>query len=728
MFKAKKGEEEERVVENMRGDGELDMLLNEILHITSPDHHLHHQNNNHLVSPISSSSFSGGSSSSEDGFSPSMAQMDHKMFRSPSTHYLDSLVVKNSNEHVLDEPAFCDNLRRLNVGEARKDYSKVRRFPIDPYGFGFGFGFGGCNLDGPSPCNFENYRTFDGFNSDIHGYGGFQSSIPGNSVSSDDDTKAKILGLCQGYNAGNLMGSHLTHNHSNALYSEHNCYKGKIDYVMDQRNQQRRLSCNGGLQLHNPSMNLPNLNDELSCSRKLGMGFYRDRSPLNPVNSSQLVYPNLVPICNNNLVLKEKTRAIPNGSVPPSLLSITDAGDVEAFSCEDSFIIQGKSLKHVVDKGCNRSKGQKKKSSNEIAMHNRREKRQELHGQSQLKGICKNSPGPRSYSPLLLQPTFSSLAQIQGCMYFMAKDQHGCRFLQKIFDEGTSQDVQIIFNEIINHVVELMMNSFGNYLMQKLLEVCSEEQRMHIVLMVTEGHGDLIRVSLNAHGTRVVQKLIETLKTRQQVLLVVQALEPGFLDLIKDLNGNHVIQRCLQCLRKEDNKFIFDAAAKFCVNIATHQHGCCVLNRCIDKSEGKYQEKLVAEIAAHALILAQDAFGNYVVQYIIEFKTHSAAASLISQFEGHYVYLSMQKFSSHVVEKCLKFFEESRPRIIHELLSVPHFEQLLQDPFANYVIQSALEHTKGSLHASLVEAVRPHTFLRTSPYCKKIFSRNLLKK
>ncbi|GMP46027.1 hypothetical protein CsSME_00014341 [Camellia sinensis var. sinensis] len=55
--------------------------------------------------------------------------------------------------------------------------------------------------------------------------------------------------------------------------------------------------------------------------------------------------------------------------------------------------------------------------------------------------------------------------------------------------------------------------------------------------------------------------------------------------------------------------FIFDAAAKFCVNIATHQHGCCVLNRCIDKSEGKYQEKLVAEIAAHALILAQDAFG-----------------------------------------------------------------------------------------------------------------------
>lgn len=60
-------------------------------------------------------------------------------------------------------------------------------------------------------------------------------------------------------------------------------------------------------------------------------------------------------------------------------------------------------------------------------------------------------------------------------------------------------------------------------------------------------------------STRVVQKLIETLKTRQQIALVTLALESGFLDLIKDLNGNHVIQRCLQCLSKEDNRVMFSS-------------------------------------------------------------------------------------------------------------------------------------------------------------------------
>ncbi|KAF2291536.1 hypothetical protein GH714_025269 [Hevea brasiliensis] len=171
----------------------------------------------------------------------------------------------------------------------------------------------------------------------------------------------------------------------------------------------------------------------------------------------------------------------------------------------------------------------------------------------------------------------------------MAQDQNGCRWLQRIFDEGTSEDVQIIFNEIIDHVVTLMLKPFGNYVIQKLLDVCNEEQRLQIVFMVTKEPGQLVGICLNTYGTRAAQKLIETLKTRQQILFVVSSLKPGFLDLVKDQNGNHVIQRCLQCLSNEDKKFIFDAAAKFCVEIATHRHGCCVIQRCITHSTGNIE-------------------------------------------------------------------------------------------------------------------------------------------
>ncbi|KAJ0241509.1 putative pumilio 7 [Hirschfeldia incana] len=321
-----------------------------------------------------------------------------------------------------------------------------------------------------------------------------------------------------------------------------------------------------------------------------------------------------------------------------------------------------------------------------------------------------------------------NVCDIQGYVYLMAKDQHGCRFLQRIFDEGTPIDAMIIFNEVIAHVVELMMDPFGNYLMQKLLDVCTEEQRTQIVLVATAEPGQLIRISLNAYGTRVVQRLVETIRTGKQVSMVKSALRPGFLDLIKDLNGNHVIQRCLQCLGTEDNKFIFDAATKFCTEIATHRHGCCVLQKCIAYSMRQQREKLIAEISRNSLLLAQDPFGNYAVQFVIELRIPSAVAMMLAQLKGHYIQLSMQKFSSHMVERCLMHCPESRPQIVRELVSVPHFDHLLQDPYANFVIQAALAATKGPLHASLVEVIRPHSILRNNPYCKRIFSRNLLKK
>ncbi|KAH8955938.1 hypothetical protein BDL97_07G011200 [Sphagnum fallax] len=150
-------------------------------------------------------------------------------------------------------------------------------------------------------------------------------------------------------------------------------------------------------------------------------------------------------------------------------------------------------------------------------------------------------------------PKYTTLEEVEGHIYLIAKDQHGCRFLQKKFDEGGPKDVEKIFHEIISHITELMKDPFGNYLVQKLLEVCDEKQRMEILHSVTMD-GELVRISLNMHGTRAVQKLIETLKSPEQVAMVITALSDGVVELIKDLNGNHVVQRCLQKLSHEDSQ------------------------------------------------------------------------------------------------------------------------------------------------------------------------------
>ncbi|KAG5631253.1 hypothetical protein H5410_002970 [Solanum commersonii] len=345
----------------------------------------------------------------------------------------------------------------------------------------------------------------------------------------------------------------------------------------------------------------------------------------------------------------------------------------------------------------------------------------------------------RSFSPDAVDLKFHRWSESQeynliddfaGRIYLMAKDQNGCRFLQRKFAEGSSQDVEKIFPEIIVHIVELMIDPFGNYLVQKVLEVCNEAQRMQILCAITRIAGDLVRISCDMHGTRAVQKVIETLKTPEQFSMIVSSLKPGLVNLIKDMNGNHVAQRCLQYLTPEYREFLFEAAITNCVKLATDRHGCCVLQKCLSQSDGGQRHRLIYEITSNALVLSQDPFGNYVVQYIFDIRLPWATTNIFDQLRGKFGDLSMQKYSSNVVEKCLKNVDEEHSSyIIEELLSDPRLDQIMQDPYGNYVIQAALNISKGALHAALVEAVRAHVpVLRTSPYGKKVLSCNSLKK
>lgn len=100
----------------------------------------------------------------------------------------------------------------------------------------------------------------------------------------------------------------------------------------------------------------------------------------------------------------------------------------------------------------------------------------------------------------LVPERFNSVDEVRGRIFLMAKDQHGCRFLQRKFMEGTEEDIEKIFNEIIDHVVDLMVDAFGNYLVQKLLEVCNDNQRMQILRRITQNHGELVIISCDMHG------------------------------------------------------------------------------------------------------------------------------------------------------------------------------------------------------------------------------------
>lgn len=324
----------------------------------------------------------------------------------------------------------------------------------------------------------------------------------------------------------------------------------------------------------------------------------------------------------------------------------------------------------------------------------------------------KNAFAPRRKGDDAAKYTNSKLEDFVGEIYILCKDQHGCRFLQRQLDLGKEPGATVpydiaatmIFNEIYVKIVELMTDPFGNYLIQKLFECVSVDQRL---ILVKNCANDLVRIALDPHGTRALQKLIECIGTPEESQIVIELLGPYVVSLSRDLNGNHVVQKCLQKLRPAENQFIFDAAAANCVEIATHRHGCCVLQRCLDHGNAEQRQMFLLEVARNATVLLLDPFGNYVVQYVLSRGDDQLIAIIVDHVKANFVGMSLHKFGLNVIEKSMRISRLTKELVGVLLKEEAHFNDLLNDAFGNYVLQTSLDVADRADFAKLSEALLP---------------------
>lgn len=155
----------------------------------------------------------------------------------------------------------------------------------------------------------------------------------------------------------------------------------------------------------------------------------------------------------------------------------------------------------------------------------------------------------------------------------LAKDQAGCRFLQSQI-ESSDELFQIVFRATIQDLAVLMVDPFGNYLVQKLVERCSSDQMRQVVLAMRDKP---LQICKDLHGTRSVQKIVEVLTTSPHKRLLSEYLLSVFVNLTYEINGNHVIQKILNSWSSEDKQFLYDAMMSNCAQIACHMHGCCIM-------------------------------------------------------------------------------------------------------------------------------------------------------
>lgn len=137
------------------------------------------------------------------------------------------------------------------------------------------------------------------------------------------------------------------------------------------------------------------------------------------------------------------------------------------------------------------------------------------------------------------------------CQYSQERD--GSKFIQRKLDEATEHRRNAVFEEISTDLHALMMHRFANFVVQKYFNIGDSDQRDHLYRHV-KAH--FVELSLNRYGCRVVQKAIETATIFQLSCLLEQFTEQNVITLVKDPNGNHVVQNVFRCAANVENRHI----------------------------------------------------------------------------------------------------------------------------------------------------------------------------
>jgi len=83
-------------------------------------------------------------------------------------------------------------------------------------------------------------------------------------------------------------------------------------------------------------------------------------------------------------------------------------------------------------------------------------------------------------------------------------DQHGSRFIQQKLETANSDEKDRVFKELHKDSLQLMLDVFGNYVIQKFFEHGDQNQKR---ILANCMKGRVVELSLQMYGCRVVQKV-----------------------------------------------------------------------------------------------------------------------------------------------------------------------------------------------------------------------------
>ncbi|KAL8670523.1 MAG: hypothetical protein Q9168_004940 [Polycauliona sp. 1 TL-2023] len=307
-------------------------------------------------------------------------------------------------------------------------------------------------------------------------------------------------------------------------------------------------------------------------------------------------------------------------------------------------------------------------------------------------------------------------------------DQQASIFLQQKLKVGTVEQKYDIIEAIVAQAYPLMVNRFGNFLVQRCFEHGTPEQVVDIANAI---RGNTLSLSMDAFGCHVVQKAFDAVPEEYKAIMVHELLR-RIPETVIHRYACHVWQKLFE-LRWSDSppqimKFVNEALRGMWHDVALGETGSLVVQNIFENCLEEDKRPCISEVLNNIDIVAHGQFGNWCIQHICEHGATPDRTHAIDHVLRYSTEYSMDQFASKVVEKCLKiggpeFLERYLDRVCEGRQDRPRIPliDIASDQYGNYLIQYILTHANNTHREVVASNVRKHMVsLRGSKFGSRV--------
>ena len=161
----------------------------------------------------------------------------------------------------------------------------------------------------------------------------------------------------------------------------------------------------------------------------------------------------------------------------------------------------------------------------------------------------------------------------------LATHKHGCCFLQKILESPDSPMKNQLIRNLIDNFFVLIIDQFGNYVIQSILFLNNNKYSSEIALRISESAP---YYSKHRYSSNVIEKCFDFCGKKERKILVQKVCSPEVIaDLILDEHGNYVVQKALYYADQKEKEFILNNIIMLIPKIRCVPFGEKLLNRLV---------------------------------------------------------------------------------------------------------------------------------------------------